>query len=120
MQEQELKPAFGRAALFAAVLILLAFTPLWSMYVPGRIGTLMFLWSQFIVPVNTYSRGSTQVWPWTWLIIWIISTALFAVVTRRLRLRTTLLAALCAILVITVLIHVATSALGWTFELDGP
>jgi hypothetical protein len=123
MERQELRQAVGRGALFAGILAFLSSLPFLVLTLHIPFGTLfLFILPQYIVPTNTYlpRPGAVQVWPWTWVLGWAIVAVAFGWFARRLRISGTAGVAVLIVVLVTVLIHVAVGAAGWSFELDGP
>src|SRR5437899_2607790 len=123
MERQELRQAVGRGALFAGILTFLSLLPFLVLTLRIPFGTVfLFILPQYIVPTNTYLHrpGAVQVWPWTWVLVWAIVAVGFGWFARRLRIPGTAGMAVLVVVLVTVLIHVAIGAAGWSFELDGP
>ncbi len=115
------------AVIFIAVLAFVSFLPLLVLVlnIPSSVcPTLVcFLWPQYVVPANTYRQSAGQwahVWSGMWIITWLVTTAAFGWLFRREPTLRVLLASLLLIVVITVAMHLALSALGLRFEPDGP
>jgi hypothetical protein len=107
--------------MFLAILVFLVFVPLIVMLLPEipYLSTVLFLWPQQIVPINTWRHG-TQVTPWIWVAVWAFVALVFAWFMRRVRMRIAAGAALIVVIVATVLLQMAITAAGWSFSFDGP
>jgi len=122
MERQELRQAVGRGALFAGILTFLGVLPflVLTLHMPGT--AFLFILPQYIVPTNTYlaGPGAVHTWPGTWVLVWAAVVIAFGWFARRLRVSWAAGVAVLIVVLVTVLIHVAIGAAGWSVELDGP
>ena len=121
VERTEWQSALSRGGVFLAILAFLAFLPLIVMFLPEvpYLSTVLFLWPQQIVPINTWRNG-VRVTPWIWLAMWVFVAVVFAWVARRVRIRIAAGAALVVVILATVLMQMAIRAAGWSFSFDGP